>query len=310
MSLVKPITPHLWFDTHAREAAEFYCAVFPDSRIESVVRLHGTPSGDCDVVSFVLHGQPFMAISAGPMFTFNPSVSFIVTFDPSRDPLAREQLDAAWARLSDGGQALMPLDAYPFSPRYGWVQDRYGLSWQLRLADPAGEPRPAILPALMFTGDVHGRAEEAGEFYRSVFDGSRAGQLVRYPDGTPPDAAGAEMAGRVMYSDFRLDQTWFAAMDSGAMHPFGFNEAVSFVVTCRDQAEIDRHWARLSSVPEAEQCGWCKDRYGLSWQVTALALERLMTSGDRALVDRVTQALLGMHKLDVSAIESAARRDA
>lgn len=310
MSLVKPITPHLWFDTHAREAAEFYCTVFPDSRIESVVRLHDTPSGDCDVVSFVLHGQPFMAISAGPMFTFNPSVSFIVTFDPSRDPLAREQLDAAWARLSDGGQALMPLDAYPFSPRYGWVQDRYGLSWQLRLADPAGEPRPAILPALMFTGDVHGRAEEAGEFYRSVFDGSRAGQLVRYPDGTPPDAAGAEMAGRVMYSDFRLDQTWFAAMDSGAMHPFGFNEAVSFVVTCRDQAEIDRHWARLSSVPEAEQCGWCKDRYGLSWQVTALALERLMTSGDRALVDRVTQALLGMHKLDVSAIESAARRDA
>ena len=310
MSLVKPITPHLWFDTHAREAAEFYCAVFPDSRIESVVRLHDTPSGDCDVVSFVLHGQPFMAISAGPMFTFNPSVSFIVTFDPSRDPLAREQLDAAWARLSDGGQALMPLDAYPFSPRYGWVQDRYGLSWQLRLADPAGEPRPAILPALMFTGAVHGRAEEAGEFYRSVFDGSRAGQLVRYPDGTPPDAAGAEMAGRVMYSDFRLDQTWFAAMDSGAMHPFGFNEAVSFVVTCRDQAEIDRHWARLSSVPEAEQCGWCKDRYGLSWQVTALALERLMTSGDWALVDRVTQALLGMHKLDVSAIESAARRDA
>ncbi|WP_119717959.1 VOC family protein [Cognatilysobacter tabacisoli] len=310
MSLVKPITPHLWFDTHAREAAEFYCTVFPGSRIESVVRLHDTPSGECDVVSFVLHGQPFMAISAGPMFTFNPSVSFIVTFDPSRDPLAREQLDAAWARLSDGGQALMPLDAYPFSPRYGWVQDRYGLSWQLRLADPAGEPRPAILPALMFTGDVHGRAEEAGEFYRSVFDGSRAGQLVRYPDGTPPDAAGAEMAGRVMYSDFRLDQTWFAAMDSGAMHPFGFNEAVSFVVTCRDQAEIDRHWARLSSVPEAEQCGWCKDRYGLSWQVTALALERLMTSGDRALVDRVTQALLGMHKLDVSAIESAARRDA
>lgn len=310
MSLAKPITPHLWFDTQAREAAAFYCAAFPNSRIESVVRLHDTPSGDCDVVSFVLHGQPFMAISAGPMFTFNPSVSFLVTFDPARDPLAREQLDAAWARLSDGGQALMPLDAYPFSPRYGWVQDRYGLSWQLRLADTAGEPRPAILPALMFTGDVHGRAEEAGAFYRSVFDGSRAGQLVRYPDGTPPDAAGAEMAGRVMYSDFRLDQTWFAAMDSGAMHSFGFNEAVSFVVTCRDQAEIDHHWARLSNVPEAEQCGWCKDRYGLSWQVTALALERLMTSGDRALVDRVTQALLGMHKLDVSAIESAAQRDA
>lgn len=310
MSLVKPITPHLWFDTHAREAAELYCSVFPDSRIESVVRLHDTPSGDCDVVSFALHGQPFMAISAGPAFTFTPAVSFIVNFDPSRDPGARARLDAAWARLSDGGQALMPLDAYPFSPRYGWVQDRYGLSWQLMLAEPAGEPRPAIMPALMFTGDVHGQAEQAGAFYRSVFDGSRAGQLVRYPDATPPDAAGAAMAGRVMYSDFALDGTWFAAMDSGAMHPFGFNEAVSFIVTCRDQAEIDRYWAQLSSVPEAEQCGWCEDRYGLSWQVTPRVLDELMTSGDQALVNRVTQAFLGMHKLDVAAIERAARTGA
>src|SRR5687767_11238258 len=126
MSLIKPITPHLWFDTQAREAAAFYCAVFPDSRIESIVRLHDTPSGDCDVVSFALHGQPFMAISAGPLFKFNLSVSFIVNFDPSRDPQARERLDAAWARLSEGGKALMPLDAYPFSPRFGWVEDRYG----------------------------------------------------------------------------------------------------------------------------------------------------------------------------------------
>ena len=124
-----------------------------------------------------------MAISAGPLFKFNPSVSFFVNFDPSRDPQAREHLDATWAKLSEGGQALMPLDAYPFSPRFGWVQDRYGVSWQLILTDPSGEPRPAIMPSLMFTGEVCGKAEEAGAFYRSVFDGSRAGRLVRYPEG-------------------------------------------------------------------------------------------------------------------------------
>lgn len=302
MSLVKPITPHLWFDTQAREAAAFYCSVFPDARIESIVRINDTPSGDCDVVSFVLHGQPFMSISAGPMFKFNPSVSFMVNFDSSRDPKARERLDATWEVLLEGGQVLMPLDAYPFSPHYGWVQDRYDLSWQLILLDGAGEQRAPIVPALMFTGAVCGKAEEAGKFYRSVFDDSRAGQLVKYAEGMTPNAPGT-----VMYSDFSLDGMWFAAMDNAYDHGFGFNEAISFVMTCRDQAEIDRYWAQLSSVPEAEQCGWCKDRYGLSWQITPAVLDELMTSGDQALVDRVTQAFLGMHKLDVAKIEAVAR---
>ena len=304
MSLVKPITPHLWFDTQAREAAAFYCGLFPDSGVDSVVTLKSdhTPTGDCDVVAFTLHGQPFMAISAGPLFKFNPSVSFFVNFDPSREPDAAARLDRTWAALVDGGQALMPLDAYPFSKRYGWVQDRYGLSWQLILSDPDGDPRPPIVPSLLFTGEVCGKAEEAGAFYRSVFDGSTAGQLVRYPEGASPDEQGS-----VMFSDFRLGDTWFAAMDSAHPHGFGFNEAISFVVTCRDQAEIDRYWAQLSSVPEAEQCGWCKDRFGVSWQVTPAVLDELMTRGDRATVDRVTRAFLEMHQLDVAAIEKAGR---
>ncbi|HJW45604.1 MAG TPA: VOC family protein [Lysobacter sp.] len=303
MSLVKPITPHLWFDKQAKEAAAFYCSVFPDSKVDSIVQLRDTPSGDCDVVSFTLQLQPFMAISAGPLFQFNPSISFFVNFDPSRDPDSRAHLDALWAKLVDGGKALMELDEYPFSKRYGWVQDRYGVSWQLILTDPVGNPRPAIVPSLMFTGDAYGKAEEAGAFYRSVFDGSQAGQLVKYPAGMPQDREGT-----VMFSDFRLgEKNWFAAMDSGHPHGFGFNEAISFIVTCRDQAEIDRYWAQLSSVPEAEQCGWCKDRYGLSWQITPQLMDTIMSSGDQATIDRVTQAFLPMHKLNVAAIEAAAR---
>lgn len=302
MSLVRPITPHLWFDTQAQAAADFYCSVFPASRVESLVRLHDTPSGDCDVVSFTLCDQPFMAISAGPAFTFNPSISFLISFDPRRDADARARLDATWAALLDGGRALMPIDAYPFSPRYGWVQDRFGLSWQLILADAAAEARPALMPALMFSGAVQGQAEAAGTFYRSVFDDARAGQLVRYPADAPPAAADS-----VMYSDFRLDQTWFAAMDNAYPHGFAFNEAISFVVSCRDQREIDRYWASLSQVPQAEQCGWCKDRFGVSWQVTPQRLGELMQSGDRALVDRVTRAFLRMQKFDLAAIEAAAR---
>ncbi|UXY16919.1 VOC family protein [Chitiniphilus purpureus] len=300
MSLTLPITPHLWFDKQAREAAAFYSAIFPDSGIDRVVELHDTPSGDCDVVSFRLAGQPFLAISGGPFFNFNPSISLLANFDPSRNPQAREQLDAAWAALSAGGQVLMPLDEYPFSKRYGWVQDRFGLSWQLILSNPGGEPRPALTPFLLFTGDVCGKAEEAGAFYRSVFDGSVPGQLLRHPAGAEP-----ERTGTVMYSDFRLDQTWFAAMDSALPHGFDFNEAVSFVVHCRDQAEIDRYWARLSAVPEAEQCGWCKDRFGIWWQIVPVVLDEMMGCGDRARIDRVTQAFLTMKKFDLAALTQA-----
>jgi len=135
-----------------------------------------------------------------------------------------------------------------------------------------------------------------------VFDDSRQGQLVKYPAGSTPDRPGS-----VMFSDFRLGPTWFAAMDSAHAHGFAFNEAISFIVVCRDQAELDRHWAKLSAVPESEQCGWCKDRFGLSWQITPKVLGDVMKSGDEAAVARVTQAFLPMKKLDVAKIEAAAR---
>ena len=300
--LARPIVPHLWFDTQAREAATFYTEVFPESRIDDVTVLHDTPSGDCDVVSFTLWGQPFMAISAGPYFKINPSVSFFVNFDEEREPQAREKLDILWEKLADGGQVMMELAEYPWSKRYGWVQDRFGVSWQLILGAKEGDPRPPIVPSLMFTGDVAGRAKEAGEFYRGVFEDSEAGQFAPYPEDGEHDKAGT-----TMFSDFRLGPTWFAAMDSAYPHGFAFNEGISFIVTCRDQAELDRHWAALSAVPEAEQCGWCKDKFGLSWQIQPQVLADAMTSGDQATIDRVTQAFLPMKKLDVAAIEAAVK---
>lgn len=294
------ITPHLWFDTQAREAAEFYAAVFPDSSVTSVTTLRDTPSGDSDIVSFRVWGQDFMAISAGPLFAINPSVSFMVNFDPGRDDNATDLLDRAWARLADGGTALMPLDAYPFSKRYGWVQDRYGVSWQLILTDPSGDPRPAIVPAMMFVGGVSGKAEEATDFYRDVFGDAERGQLVRYPEGMAP-----EVPGTVMFSDVRLGDTWIAAMDSANEHNFGFNEAVSLMVRCADQAEIDRYWERLSAVPEAEQCGWLKDRYGVSWQIVPAEMGDMLSHGTPEQIARVTQAFLPMKKFDLAALRAA-----
>ena len=109
------IMPHLWFDKEAKEAAAFYCSVFPDSKITHVSTIRGTPSGDCDIVSFELSRQPFMAISAGPMFKFNEAISFLVPCE------TQEEVDYYWEKLS----------ADPQAGQCGWLKDRFGLSWQV-----------------------------------------------------------------------------------------------------------------------------------------------------------------------------------
>nr|WP_068786474.1 VOC family protein [Paenibacillus phocaensis] len=296
----QPIIAHLWFDKEAREAAEFYCSVFPDSKIANATTLHDTPSGDSELVSFTVWGFPFMAISAGPLFQFNPSISFIVNFDPSRDKNARELLDATWHQLSDGGIALMPLDRYPFSERFGWIRDKYGVTWQLMLTNPDGEPRPAIVPSLLFVGDNCGKAEEAREFYLSIFRNAKPGTLVQYGPGQEPDQEGT-----VMFADFRLENTWFALMDSAHAHEFNFNEAISFLVNCETQEEIDHYWDKLSAVPEAEQCGWLKDKYGVSWQIAPARLDEMMSRGTPEQRDRVTQAFLRMKKFNLAELQQA-----
>jgi predicted 3-demethylubiquinone-9 3-methyltransferase (glyoxalase superfamily) len=115
-----------------------------------------------------------------------------------------------------------------------------------------------------------------------------------------PDREGA-----VMFTDFMLEGQWFAAMDSAREHDFAFNEAISFVVNGADQTEIDTFWQKLSAVPEAEQCGWLKDRYGLSWQIVPGELSTMMTDTDPERVNRVTQAVLEMKKLDLAALQEA-----
>lgn len=291
------IVPNLWFDGNALEAAEFYVSVFPDGGIDGIVEMHDTPSGDSQLITFHLGDSTFMALDGGPFFSINPSISFFLNFDPSRDPEARKKLTKLWEELAREGTPLMPLQEYPFSPLYGWVRDRFGVTWQLILTDPDGEERPFIVPSLMFTGENCGRAEEATDYYISVFRNSRRGLLARYPAGMEPDREGT-----LMFTDFMLEGQWFAAMESAGPHEFGFNEAVSLLVNCETQQEIDFLWGTLSAVPEAEHCGWLKDRYGVSWQVAPAVLNRLMAEGTRQQVDRLTQGFLTMKKLEIDSL--------
>ncbi len=298
------ITPHLWYDTEALEAAKLYTSLFPNSQITHTNTLNDTPSGDAQLIFFTLRGLSFAAVSAGPYFQFNPSISFMVHYDSAVDADATKHIDEAWAALSDGGQVLMPLDAYPFSAHYGWVADRYGLSWQLMLYDTDADQRQPVVASMLFTGDVCGKAEEASDFYLSVFSykhESERGVLNRYGDDAPPNHEGL-----VAYTDFKLADRWFAAMDSSFEHGFTFNEAVSLMVSCDTQEEIDYFWGKLSAVPEAEQCGWLKDKYGVSWQIAPSILGELMGGGDAEQANRVTQAFLKMKKFDIAELQRAA----
>ena len=287
------ITPHLWFDKEAREAAALYTSAFPDSRTRHVTTIAGTPSGTIDIVVIELAGQEFTLLNAGPMFQFTPAISFLVSC------ATREEVDAIWAKLAGGGTALLPLGSYPFSDHYGWTQDRYGVSWQVIYV--GDEPiRQKITPMLMYTGKVAGKAEEAMQFYASVFDESRIRDIQRHPAGADP-----EVEGTVLFASFELEGQQFAAMDSARAHMFNFNEAVSLMVYADDQQELDRYWNALTAVPAAEQCGWLKDRYGVSWQIVPREMDEMLARGDAERNARVMQALLPMKKLDIAKLRAA-----
>lgn len=290
---MEKITPHLWFDNNAEEAAKFYTSIFKNSKVKNVTTLHNTPSGTVEIFTIELLGQEFTLISAGPLFKFNPSVSFLVACN------TKEEVDELWGNLSNGGMALMELGEYPFSEKYGWVQDKYGLSWQvIYVGDQKIKQR--IIPTLLFVGKQYGKAGEAMNFYASVFENARVGDILHYSKGEEPDKEGT-----VKHASFILEGQEFAAMDSAREHNFEFNEAISFMVHCETQEEIDYYWGKLSAYPEAEQCGWLKDKYGLSWQIVPNLMDEMLKDNDEKKIERVTEAFLQMKKLNIAKLKEA-----
>lgn len=289
---MQKIILHLWFDTQAKESAEVYTSLFKDSQVESIKTITGTPSGDCDIVSFTLAGQKFMSISAGPIFKLNPSISLFTVFD------SEEEITRVWNKLNEGGKVLMPFDTYPWARKYGWLEDKYGLSWQLSLSD-FHQMAQKITPMMMFTGKMAGKTHEAMEKYTSLFPNSQIDLEVKYEkeDGDNIDY--------LKHARFTLNGQHFLAMDSSLDHKFTFNEAFSLMVICDTQEEIDELWNKLSAVPEAENCGWLKDQYGVSWQIVPTAMNEMMSNGTPEQISRVTQAFLKMKKFDIKTLEKA-----
>ncbi|MFW5696047.1 MAG: VOC family protein, partial [Alkalispirochaeta sp.] len=224
----------------------------------------------------------------GPHFTLNPAISFFVHCGTA------EEVNQLWRELSHDGTVLMPLDTYPFSEHYGWLQDRFGVSWQLIVSPAASGSR--IVPSFLFVGDECGNAETAMRFYASVFPEGTVGDIARYGPGYAPNPEDS-----VMYGEFRLLGRPFVAMDSAEDHEFSFNEGISLVVDTSTQQEIDRYWSGLSADPDAEQCGWLKDRFGVSWQIIPeTEITHLLAHTDEATKKRTLEAMFRMKKIDLN----------
>jgi predicted 3-demethylubiquinone-9 3-methyltransferase (glyoxalase superfamily) len=296
---MQKITPYLWFDRQAEEAMSFYTSVFNNSKINSIQRypegpLEGPMQGMEGRVlngTFELMGQQFFALDGGPIFKFTPAISFFVNGE------TEAEVDALWRELSNAGLVLMEFQRYSFSEKFGWLKDKYGVSWQINL----GPREQKISPFLLFVGEQHGKAEEAINFYTSVFSNSSIENIQRYGAGEDEE----EIPGTIEHAIFRLHGQEFMAMDSHRDHPFDFNEAISFYVECNSQAEVDFFWNKLSAEPASEQCGWLKDKYGVSWQIIPEALPRLMNDPDPKKSKRVMDVMLQMKKINVDALEKA-----
>jgi len=274
------VIPFLWFDNRAEEAAELYTSIFENSNIQEISGMS---------VTFELKGQSFIAFNGGPYFNFTPAISFFVNCD------TLEEINLSFEKLSKGGKVLMDLNEYPFSEKFGWVEDKFGVSWQLNLSSAL----QSITPALMFVGPQHGKAEEAMNFYTSIFNNSSIGHIERYTKGE------GEAEGTVKHASFSLDGQEFMAMDSSGEHHFTFSEAISLFVDCQSQEEVDKYWEKLSQGGKKSQCGWIKDKYGVSWQIVPTVLGELMNDPDLEKSQRVMNAMLKMNKIDIEELRKA-----
>lgn len=278
---MNPIYPCLWFDNQGLDAANFYCSIFKKS---------GIKSNNPMVTIFELEGLKFMALNGGPVFTFNPSISFFVTCETD------EEINHLWNVLIEGGSALMPLGQYPWSENYAWLNDKFGLSWQL-MKGTLNPGQPKISTCFLHVGEKFGKAEESIHFYSDIFEDYKLEHIEKY--GEEP----GQTAGTLKHGEYYLGSRRMMAMDGAGNHNFHFNESISFVIDCDTQDEIDFYWENLLKGGQESQCGWLKDQFGVSWQVVPTILAQLMSDPSKA--PKVVDAFMKMKKFNIQALIDA-----
>ncbi len=278
----KQITPCLWFNNQAKEAAALYCSIFEQSKITLQSPM---------VIEIEVLMQKFILLDGGPMFKPNPSISFYYICENE------SELDAIWSAFSKEGQILMPLDKYPWGEKYGWITDKFGVSWQLALG-AISDVGQKITPCLLFSGEQYGRVDEAITHYSSIFENPKIDGILRYSSDEFPD-----QEGKVKHAQIGFAGQKFMLMESAASHDFNFTEGVSLTVYCETQDEIDYYWQELSKNGSESMCGWLKDKFGVWWQVIPAQLGEIMS--DPAKATKTGQALMSMGKINIEQLVNA-----
>ena len=273
-----PIYPCLWFNSEAKEAAEFYCAVFKNSSI-----LASNPM----VTTFSIEGLKVMGLNGGPMYQTTQAVSLYVYAGNE------EEVTRLYNLLSENGKVLMPLDTYAWSPKYAWIEDKFGNSWQLDVKDIEGAQK--IVPCLLFANDKMSFVKKAIDHYTSTFTDA----AIRF-EAPYPAEAGLE-AGTLLFAQYALNGTIFQAMSSTLSHDFDFTPGNSFVIDCDTQDEIDHYWEKLGENGRYDRCGWLADAFGVSWQVVPTCLSKLIAEKGQPVIE----AFMKMQKIDIKTLEEA-----
>ena len=278
----KQITPCLWYNGQAKEAAKLYCSIFNDAKITAQSPI---------VTEVSIDGQNLVLLDGGPMYQPNPSISLFYICEEQRE------FDRIWEGLSKEGTVMMAADKYPWSDMYGWVSDRFGISWQISLGKMS-DVGQRITPCFMFTGKQYGRVDEAIEHYSSIFDTASVDGILRYGANEAPDREGL-----VKHAQIALNGQKLMLMESAHEHTFNFTEGVSLTLHCDTQEEIDHYWNKLTENGAESMCGWLKDKFGVSWQIIPTVLSKIMNDPEKA--GKAAKAFMSMRKLDIEQIVQA-----
>lgn len=289
---MRQIAIQLCFDNQAEEAVKFYTSVFDQSEITREIR-YPKPNVESVAYDFTIENQAFAAFNGDSDFKMTPSFSLMISLDTA------EEVDTLYAKLAKGGKDLMPLDAYPFSDRYAWVEDQFGLSWQIMLA-PDVPKNHKIRVSLLFAGQYCGQAEQALKDYATIFQMAAPGHINYYQKGEAQDGRA-----KVNYAELNVGDQQLVFMDHGFGSDEEFSEAISFLIVAGAQSEVDYYWDKLSAHEESEAMGWLKDSHGISWQVVPQAYLQIMETANEEQKKRVLDALFKMKKMDVARLENA-----
>ena len=284
---MQKIYPCIWLNGQVDEAARLYTSLFKNSKIvfttyygKSGAEISGQKEGSVLTIDLNLDGLSLQLLNGGPHYKINPSTSLYVWCKDE------QEIDSLWDKLSKNGSTIFELQAYPWARKYGWCTDCYGVSWQLMIGDSPYK----IAPAILFTEKLFGKAEEAIRFYMSKFKRSKLELIARDPN-----------TNAVLHSLFNLEGMPLVLMEGPGKgkDKMEITGAMSLVINCDDQKEIDKYWEVIKKPESMEVCGWIEDKYGIQWQVVPTMLGEYLKDPNQKKVEAMMTAMLKMKKMEI-----------